>query len=248
MDQIKRPGGSSGLGYYTSWDKASENGCIYCGKHATTREHVPSKAFLVKPYPENMATVPACFECNNGFSDDENYMSCFLDILKAAVFKEYVCREDTVRRLKHDDKLRELIHNQIVSNDAEVRFTFDEKRFFRIIVKLAKGHAGFEVDHICFDDNQISVGFDFVFNMTREAIEQFEVISQTDIVPEIGSRGSAAPFIMQNVETGEALGFRFWNDVQENQYRYQVTYSEDGGICVKIVIYEILYCRVNFLY
>lgn len=75
MGQIKRPGGTDGLGYYTAWEKSSENGCIYCGKPAFTREHVPSKAFLTRPYPQDLATVPACFECNNGFSSDEKYVS-----------------------------------------------------------------------------------------------------------------------------------------------------------------------------
>ena len=28
--------------------------CIYCGGIAKTRDHVPSKAFLDKPYPENI--------------------------------------------------------------------------------------------------------------------------------------------------------------------------------------------------
>ena len=37
MEQRKRPGGEQGLGYYTSWEKSKGNGCIYCGKPATTR-------------------------------------------------------------------------------------------------------------------------------------------------------------------------------------------------------------------
>lgn len=86
MEQRKRPGGDGGLGYYTSWEKSKGNGCIYCGKPATTREHVPSKAFLVEPYPENLSTIPACFECNNGYSEDEKYVACFLDVLKSHIY------------------------------------------------------------------------------------------------------------------------------------------------------------------
>ena len=43
MEQRKRPGGSDGLGYYSSWDKSEDNGCIYCSKLADTREHIPLK-------------------------------------------------------------------------------------------------------------------------------------------------------------------------------------------------------------
>lgn len=71
MEQRKRPGKEGELGYYTSWEKSKSNGCIYCGESATTREHTPSKTFLIEPYPENLPTIPACFACNNGYSEDE---------------------------------------------------------------------------------------------------------------------------------------------------------------------------------
>lgn len=86
MRQRKRPGGIDGYGFYTSWKKSNENGCIYCGDDAKTREHVPSKAFLVEQYPENLPTMLACFKCNNGYSEDENYVACFLDMLKSKVY------------------------------------------------------------------------------------------------------------------------------------------------------------------
>ena len=200
MEQRKRPGGTDGLGYYTSWDKSVKNGCIYCGNPATTREHVPSKAFLTELYPENMATVPACFECNNGYSDDEKYVSCFLDVLKEAVYKDYTRRVDTNQRLAKDDRLKKLLDEQIITNNGEVHYTIDENRLCRIIVKLAKGHAGFEADHICFDDTQVSLKYDFAFNMSEETIDDFEEIPQVDIAPEVGSRGCITPFVVQNIE------------------------------------------------
>jgi hypothetical protein len=41
--------------------------CAICGvRLATTRDHVPPKAILVRPFPKNLITVPACVECNNG--------------------------------------------------------------------------------------------------------------------------------------------------------------------------------------
>lgn len=246
MEQRKRPGGTDGAGYYTSWDKSSKNGCIYCGKPATTREHVPSKAFLTKPYPENMATVPACFECNNGFSDDEKYVSCFLEVLKEYVYGEYIRSVDTARRLEKDDNLKKLIDEQIVLRNGKIYYIIDEKRFRRILIKLAKGHAGFEMDYICFDDEQVNLKYNFIFRMSLEDISDFEEIQQMDIAPEIGSRYSITPFIVQNIETGDVVGFTFWNEVQEDRYRYQVIYNERGGICVKIIIYEMLYCRVDF--
>lgn len=74
----------------------------------------------------------------------------------------------------------------------------------------------------------------------------FEVIPETDIAPEVGSRGITTLFILQNIATGDAIGFLTWNEVQENIYRYQVSHNEDGDIIVKIVIFEFLYCVVEF--
>jgi hypothetical protein len=47
--------------------------CIYCGKIADTKDHVPPKCFFLKPAPSNLITVPSCFACNNSFSQDEEY-------------------------------------------------------------------------------------------------------------------------------------------------------------------------------
>ena len=52
--------------------------CVYCANRATTRDHVPPRLLLEKPYPNNLITVPACNSCNNEFSADEEY---FLTIL-----------------------------------------------------------------------------------------------------------------------------------------------------------------------
>ena len=88
-DSKKRRNHSDGAGYYTNWEKSRPSGCIYCGKPAETREHVPSKSLLIEPFPENLPTIPACFECNNGFSADEEYFVCFLEILKSIVYENY---------------------------------------------------------------------------------------------------------------------------------------------------------------
>lgn len=246
MGQRNRPGGNDGMGYFTSWDKSRAKGCIYCGKPASTREHIPSKAFLVEPYPEDLATLPACFECNNGFSKDEEYVSCFLDVLKASVYQGYTQRSDTVQRLERNKKLKELLDEQIKIEDGQVHYNIDENRLSRILIKLAKGHAGFEFDHISFDDSDIVVRYNFIFNMSEDAVSKFEEIPEMKLFPEVGSRSCVGSYIIQNVDTGEASAFMLWNDVQEGQYRYQVSYNEVGGICVKIVIYEMLYCRVDF--
>ena len=126
MEQRKRLGGNNGAGYYTSWEKSKNNGCIYCGSPATTREHIPSKAFLVDPYPENLPTIPACFECNNGYSEDEKYLACFLDVLKSQVYDDCPQHKQTIVRNEKDKKLQETLRKQIQKNDGKVYYDPDE--------------------------------------------------------------------------------------------------------------------------
>lgn len=243
MEQRKRPGGDGGLGYYTSWEKSKENGCIYCGRPAITREHTPSKAFLLEPYPENLPTIPACFECNNGYSEDENYVSCFLDVLKRYVYADYSRQEQTDIRLEKNEKLQSILNEQIRAEDGKVYYQPDEQRILRILLKLARGHAGFELDYVNFDDTETDIWYEFAFNMSENDLNEFNSIPTYQLYPEVGSRGM---YIIQNLNTNDAQTFSEWAEVQDGQYRYQVSYNNSGGVTVKIVIFEFLYCEVNF--
>lgn len=48
--------------------------CAYCGRISRIHmDHVPPKALFAKPLPRQLITVPACFDCNNGASRDDDY-------------------------------------------------------------------------------------------------------------------------------------------------------------------------------
>ena len=201
---------------------------------------------MIEPFPENLPTIPACFECNNGYSEDEKYLACFLDVLKSNLYADYSRKDQTNHRLEKDKNLQALLVEQIKVSDGKVYYELDEERFLRILVKLARGHAGFEFDYVNFDDTGITVSYNFLFEIAEDVMSDFNQIPEIDIAPEVCSRGITAPCIMQNIETDEAFAFAFWNEVQDNQYRYQVTRNKNGGICVKFVIYEFLYCKIEF--
>jgi hypothetical protein len=60
---------------------ASRDRCIYCGADKDlTDDHVPPKLLLMRPYPENLITVPACEICNQSFQKDDEYMRTMLAI------------------------------------------------------------------------------------------------------------------------------------------------------------------------
>ncbi len=55
--------------------------CAYCGvKRGLTKDHVIPKCLFKRPLPSNMITVPACSECNNAKSKDEDYLRDMLVI------------------------------------------------------------------------------------------------------------------------------------------------------------------------
>lgn len=65
------------------FDNRLKGFCIYCGRHSETRDHVPSKVLLDKPFPKNLPVVECCLECNLSFSADEEYVACFIECILA---------------------------------------------------------------------------------------------------------------------------------------------------------------------
>jgi len=47
--------------------------CYLCGKPATTSDHIPPRGMFPKPRPNNLVTVPACYDCNNKTKLDDEY-------------------------------------------------------------------------------------------------------------------------------------------------------------------------------
>jgi hypothetical protein len=74
--------GDERLGPRVEFSRNSYKECIYCGKRSDIREHVPSKVFLNKPIPIDLPTLPACFLCNNSFSEDELFLALLVQIMK----------------------------------------------------------------------------------------------------------------------------------------------------------------------
>ena len=47
--------------------------CVFCGRPATSDDHIPPKTIFGDTEPSNLITVPACGGCNNGCSLDDEY-------------------------------------------------------------------------------------------------------------------------------------------------------------------------------
>ena len=109
---------------------------------ATTRDHVPPRCLLEKPFPPGLLTVPSCHDCNNGFSLDEQYLQIVLaHISFEPHLMEKVDEGGSVdRALARAPALDERIAQSLeVAGDGRVLFKPETERILSIAEKIAIG-------------------------------------------------------------------------------------------------------------
>lgn len=52
--------------------------CVFCGRSASTMDHVPPEGIFPDPKPRDLITVPACNDCNEGSSKDDEYFRAII--------------------------------------------------------------------------------------------------------------------------------------------------------------------------
>lgn len=227
--------------HYLFVDERLVGKCAYCGGMPSTRDHVPSRILLDDPLPTNLPVVESCARCNQGFSLDEEYLACFLEcVLVGSSTLSQIGRLKVKRSLEHNPKLAQQIQAAAtVGNDGICRWTPEVQRVQNVLVKLARGHAVYELSLVQLDEPD-EISYRPLLTMSREEREEFENGGKGEIRgwPELGSRAflraaGASPF---QDEPGP------WIVVQPGQYRYSV--EEYGGVQVRIVIAEYLACFV----
>lgn len=118
--------------------------CIYCGKHADTRDHVPPKFLLERPLPRNLLrTVPSCRKCNHGASLDEQYLLVLLGqvSLSPAIAAKLAPDGAIDRTLVRSPALEERLL-QAIEIDDETGMPFirpETERVNRVVKKIALG-------------------------------------------------------------------------------------------------------------
>ena len=216
--------------YDVSVDSRIVGICIYCGGIAKTRDHVPSKAFLDKPYPENIPVVPCCFECNNKFSKDEEYVVCAIECLKCySTDVNKIEREKVRSTLRHTPTLQTRIESyskDLFSDIHNLRtLKIEKERFDNVIRKLVLGHLFFENSIISFAS--IKWQYKLLPRMNSRELEDFLTPYQLTLSPEVASRALHRMILIN----GEP--YLDWEIVQPNLYQYCT--SADGSR-IKIII------------
>lgn len=217
--------------------------CVYCGARPESRDHVPSRVLLDEPFPDNVAVVDACDRCNQSFSLDEEYLACFVEwVLCGGTGEEAIQRPKIKRILADKPSLAKTLENsREILEEGSLLWKPDLDRVRNVVLKLARGHAAYELSlpHL---DPPDRIGFAPFLSMTDSQREEFERAGAGELRgwPEIGSRAflraaGARPF-------SDQVGP--WIEVQTNRYRYSV--DQHGGTLVRMVLSEYLACEVEW--
>jgi hypothetical protein len=226
------------------------HGCVYCGGTADTRDHVPSKCLLEQPYPENLPIVGCCNSCNQDFSKDEQYFVCLMEsVLCGSTDPEKIGRPSVAKIMQNSPALRQRIENSKTEIDGQIAFEPEMERIRNVMLKLARGHASFELSIPCrTEPDYFWCGL--LLSLPKEIQEEFNSVHYQQSCGEIGSRNTQRILVVQMTlmsETGEpqkiGLLINDWIDVQDNLYRY-IAIDDMGTLVIRIVIAEYFACEV----
>lgn len=221
-------------------DERQTSKCVHCAGVNDSIDHVPSKVLLDEPYPENLPGVPACSRCNQSFSMDEEYLACLIECtLAGSVNPDDMERVKIKRIVRERPALASRLTQARRETPQGITFEVESERVRNVLLKLARGHAAFELNEPQFDE-PLSVNFCPLPMMGRAERETFEALSQIpklSIWPEVGSRA------MQRMVIGssDSQSFIFrpgWISVQSGRYRYLA--AAGNGVVVRMVFSEYL--------
>ena len=227
--------------------------CAQCGgglrKGNKSSDHVPSKCLLRKSegpaadeYPSNLPVAFTCRECNEQFSDDEQYFGVFLNCVLAGSTEPDDHAEQWVQRaLGQNARLRARIEavKRSETRDGEVRLTWvpEPVPVHRVVVKNSRGHALYECGEPVLEKPK-RVWTLPLAKMTEARRLDFET-GRPGLAgwPEVGSRA------MQRLVTGVDLD-EGWVVVQPSVYRYRVEHED--GLVVRAILRDYLATEVRW--
>lgn len=123
-----------------------ERVCCYCGGFADTIDHVPSKVFLDKSYPDNLLVVPCCKKCNEQFSLDEKYVAVLFECVRLQTFTTKQFKREKIGKIVNHNPailqtVKETVHPLL---DGHFSIDPENARLKKVLTKLIAGHLRFE--------------------------------------------------------------------------------------------------------
>lgn len=95
--------------------------CAICGEQKKcTRDHVPPKGIFLKPRLKNLVTVPACHDCNNGSSQNDERFRMYLALHVGMHSKKgEELFKNALKTFKSNNKLKEQIFDSLKPIDLK---------------------------------------------------------------------------------------------------------------------------------
>jgi len=133
--------------------------------------------------------------------------------------------------------------------DGQIAFAPEIERICNVMLKLARGHAAFELSQPCRTE-PYHFWCGSLLSLPLENREAFDSIHIQQFFGEVGSRNMQRMLVTQMALKSEAgdphnvgMLINDWVDVQENQYRY-LAIDDAGELVIRIVVAEYFACEV----
>lgn len=222
-------------------DTRNKDFCAHCGGLDESRDHNPSKVFLDEPLPGNLPFASSCISCNAGFSDDEEYLACFLECVIAGDVDPGLLRRSSIAKtLANNQRLQREIRASRRELGGQVVWDPDVARVRRIAVKLARGLADYELNEpqLSDPDHVVIAPLMWMSEVEREAFEG--CVGDVGFWPEIGSRAFHRVIPTEKINPEDEF-ISGWLVVQKDRFRYRVERS-----LVRMVLREYLAIEVDW--
>lgn len=218
-------------------DVRHESICFFCSDQAgITRDHVPPKVFLDRPYPENLPVVPSCLPCNSVTSADEEYVAAALEVVACkSVNTAELERAQIVKSLNRNGSLLERLKSAATIETDALSLGLEDDRFERVFSKVARGLLRFEVGeptgHLVDE-----VRYSRYSQMSKPEVDAFCELTYS-LLPEVGSRMLTTLVEDHRMETS-------WQCLQEFRFSYAIEIT--ASICrVKMIVRGVLCVEVD---
>lgn len=183
---------------------------------------------------------------------DEQYLVCFIEAaLAGSTDPDKIRRPSIARTLQRSAALRSRIESAKKQIDGQVEFEIEENRAKNVMLKIARGHAAFELSQPCQHEPD-SYWCAPLANLKKDDSELFEGVHVQQLIGEIGSRGIQRMLVTEvklQSEEGKIIKLGIlitdWMDVQDRYYRF-IAIDDVDGIIIRMVIAEYLACEVRW--
>lgn len=170
-------------------------------------------------------------------------------ILCGSTDPDMMRRPSVARIMRESPPLRARIESARTQLDGRNAFLPESARVITVMLKLARGHAAFELSQPCRSDpDHFWCGP--LESLPQDQRDAFESVHIQQIFGEVGSRNLQRMVVTQFMiesATGEPRGTGMlvndWVDVQNGRYRY-LAIDDVGGLVIRIVVSEYLACEV----